>query len=308
VRDAFAKELSAVAAEDPRVIMLSGDIGNRLFDKYKAAFPDRFYNCGVAEANMTTVAAGLAADGLRPIAYTIAPFVTMRVLEQIRVDLCYHKLPAIVVGVGAGLSYASLGPTHHSMEDVACLRALPNMTIVCPADPVEARLALRAALKVEGGPTYIRMGKKGEPVVHAAAPDFKIGKVLVLKPGRDAAILASGTILPVALEAAEKLAAKGVSTEVVSFHTVKPLDEDYLAAAFARFSVVAVLEEHGLAGGLGGALAEWASDRDGLKARLVRVASPAEFIKECGEQDWARARFGLTAEETARKILARLGR
>ncbi|MBI4371690.1 MAG: transketolase [Elusimicrobia bacterium] len=309
MRNAFAAELARAADADPRVVMLSGDIGNRLFDAYKAAHPDRFFNCGVAEANMVTVAAGLAAEGLRPVAYTIAPFVTLRVLEQIRVDLCCHDLPVVVAGVGAGLSYASLGPTHHSMEDVACLRALPNMTVVCPADPAEARLALRAALAREaGGPVYLRLGKKGEPAVHASAPDFRIGRALVLKPGRDAALLAAGTILPEALAAAELLAARGVSTEVVSFHTLKPLDEDYLAAAFARFSVVAAMEEHGLIGGLGAALAEWACERDGLKARLCRIGARDEFLHECGDQAWARGRFGLTAAAAAGKILARLGR
>ena len=202
MRDAFAQELTLAAGEDPRVVMLSGDIGNRLFDKYKAAHPGRFFNCGVAEANMVTLAAGLAREGLRPIVYTITPFVTMRVMEQIRLDLCYHELPVIVVGVGAGLSYSALGPTHHSMEDIACLRALPKMTVVCPGDPVEGRLALRAALKIEKGPVYLRMGKKGEPVVHREAPDFRIGRALVLKPGRDVALLATGTILPEALAAA----------------------------------------------------------------------------------------------------------
>ncbi len=308
MRDAFAKELTALAAADKRVVMLSGDIGNRLFDKYKAAQPERFFNCGVAEANMVTLSAGMAAEGLRPIVYTITPFITMRVMEQIRVDLCYHKSNVVVVGVGAGLSYAALGPTHHSMEDVAALRALPHMTVVCPADPVEARLSLRAALKHEGGPVYLRMGKKGEPVVHQADFDFKIGKATLLKPGTDVALLSSGTILPEAVKAAEILGAKGISAELVSFHTVKPLDEAYLTAAFARFKVVATLEEHGLIGGLGSAVAEWASDRDGLKAKLCRVGSSDEFLHECGEQEHARAHFGLDGASVAAKVLRRLGR
>lgn len=232
----------------------------------------------------------------------------MRVMEQIRVDLCYHRSNVIVVGVGAGLSYAALGPTHHSMEDVAALRALPHMTVVCPADPVEARLSLRAALKHEGGPVYLRMGKKGEPAVHQADFDFKIGKATLLKPGTDVALLGSGTILPEAVKAAEILSAKGISAELVSFHTVKPLDESYLAAAFARFKVVATLEEHGLAGGFGSAVAEWASDRDGLKAKLCRVGSSDEFLHECGEQEHARRHFGLDGASIAAKVLRRLGR
>src|SRR6185437_5126918 len=134
MRNAFADELTKLGRADPRVVMLSGDIGNRLFDKFKAACPDRFYNCGVAEANMMGVAAGMAMSGLKPVAYTITPFVTTRCLEQIRVDVCYHNVPVTVVSVGAGMAYASLGPTHHACEDIALLRALPNMKIVCPAD------------------------------------------------------------------------------------------------------------------------------------------------------------------------------
>src|SRR5215467_4329085 len=144
MRNAFADELTKLGSEEPCVVMLSGDIGNRLFDKFKDRHPGRFLNCGVAEANMTGVAAGMAMCGLRPVAYTITPFVTTRCLEQIRVDVCYHNLPVTIVGVGAGLSYASLNATHHSCEDVAFLRALPNMSIVCPADPVEVRCSLKA--------------------------------------------------------------------------------------------------------------------------------------------------------------------
>lgn len=303
MRDAFAQELTLLALEDPRVVMLSGDIGNRLFDKFKAAAPDRFFNCGVAEANMIGVAAGLAADGMRPIAYTIVPFVTTRCLEQIRVDLCYHKLPAVIVGVGGGLSYASLGATHHSCEDIAFLRMLPNMTVICPGDAVEVRLALRAALKLDG-PCYIRIGKKGEPVVHQKPPAFRIGKAIIVRPGRDVCLLSTGNLLPLALETAAALAKRKVSAQVVSFHTVKPLDAALLRAAFAKFSVVATLEEHSVLGGLGGGVAEWLSDQKCCKARLLRIGTPDEFLHEEGEQEHAREHWGLTPAAVARRVLA----
>src|ERR1700722_8982499 len=173
MRNAFASEMAALADKDERVVLLMGDIGNRLFNDFRAAHPRRFFNCGVAEANMTSMAAGMAACGLRPFTYTITPFATTRCLEQIRVDICYHHLPVVVVGVGAGLSYASLGGTHHACEEVAMLRALPDMTIVCPGDPLEVRLALRAALDWNR-PLYLRLGKKGEPAVHAGTPQFII--------------------------------------------------------------------------------------------------------------------------------------
>ena len=165
MRNAFAEAIAEAAATDKRVVLLSGDIGNRLFDAFKDKFPDRFYNCGVAEANMTSMAAGMAMCGLRPFTYTITPFATTRVMEQIRVDICYHNVPVAIVGTGSGLSYASLGPTHHSCEDVAFLRALPNMTVICPADAAEVRRAVAAVLEI-AGPVYLRLGKKGEPTVH----------------------------------------------------------------------------------------------------------------------------------------------
>src|SRR5262249_37748072 len=155
MRSAFADEVTKIAIEDERVVLLSGDIGNNLFDRFKVANNGRFFNCGVAEANMIGVAAGLALNGLRPIVYTITPFTTTRCLEQIRDDVCYHAVPVIIVGTGAGLSYAELGPTHHSCEDIAILRSLPGMTVLCPCDSVEVRLMLRESLK-QDGPIYMR--------------------------------------------------------------------------------------------------------------------------------------------------------
>lgn len=301
MRDAFASEITALAAADPRVVLLSGDIGNRMFDAFKAKFPDRFMNCGVAEANMVGMAAGLAMSGLRPFVYTINSFVTFRCYEQIRVDLCYHNVPVTLVGVGAGLGYASLGATHHSCEDIAAIRALPNIRVVCPADPLEVRGAVRAAVK-EDGPVYIRIGKKGEPNVHPAAPLFEIGKAILVKPGKEVCLLSTGNVLPLAMETAEALEKSGLSTQVYSFHTVKPLDEAVLANVFSNFSVVATLEEHSLVGGLSGAVAEWMADRPTSKARLCRVGTPDQFLHETGEQEHAREHLGLTPEAISARI------
>ncbi len=302
MRNAFAAEITALAAADPRVVLLMGDIGNRLFDNYKANNPDRFFNCGVAEANMVSMAAGMALCGLRPVAYTITPFITTRCLEQIRVDLCYHNAPVVLVGVGGGLSYASLGGTHHSCEDIALLRALPHMTVICPADAVETKLALRAAFR-HNGPVYLRIGKKGEPVIHTREPEFTIGKAIEIRTGNDVCLLATGNILPITLQAADLLSQDGVSANVVSFHTVKPLDEDFLALAFQKFSVVVTIEEHSRLGGLGGAVAEWLVDSPSQKARLIRIGTPDSFLHEAGEQDYARERFGLTAEAIVKQVM-----
>jgi transketolase len=305
MRNAFAAEITELALADERVVLLSGDIGNRLFDKFRAHFPERFINCGIAEANMIGVAAGLALNGFRPIAYTITPFITTRCLEQIRVDVCYHDVPVMIVAVGAGLSYASLGPTHHSCEDIAFLRALPHMAVVCPGDAVEVRLALRESMKRTSG-TYIRLGKKGEAVIHQTPPAFAIGKAITLRPGRDVCLLSTGNMLPVAIETADLLGKSGVAPQVVSFHTVKPLDVDYLTQAFAKFSLVVTIEEHSRLGGFGAAVAEWLADQPPMRGALCRFGTADEFLHESGEQEHARHHFGLTAPQMAQAIENRL--
>jgi transketolase len=303
MRNAFADELTKLGNEDPRVVMLSGDIGNRLFDKFKDKHPSRFFNCGVAEANMMGVAAGMAMNGLRPVAYTITPFVTTRCLEQIRTDVCYHEAPVTIVAVGAGLAYSGLGPTHHACEDVSFLRSIPNMVVICPGDAFEVRGALRAAMQ-QDRPVYIRMGKKGEPVVHKGPiTDFKIGKAITVAEGSDVCLLSTGNMLPEAMEAAHNLKDKGISAEVVSFHTVKPLDEEKLKQAFARFKLVATLEEHSLIGGFGAAVSEWLVDTETQAKKFLRFGTPDAFFKKSGEQEYAREVLGLTGHQIADKII-----
>lgn len=306
MRNAFADELTKLGDDDSRVVMLSGDIGNRLFDKFKAKHPSRFFNCGVAEANMMGVAAGMAMSGLRPVVYTITPFVTTRCLEQIRTDVCYHEAPVTIVAVGAGLSYAGLGPTHHACEDIAFLRSLPNMKVVCPGDAHEVRSALRAAV-AEDGPVYIRMGKKGEPLVHKKPIDqFRIGNAISVLNGTDVCLLSTGTMLPEAMEAAHKLQEGGISACVVSFHTVKPLDEARLRDAFTRFQLVATIEEHSLIGGLGAAVAEWLADTSTRPANFLRFGTPDAFFKKSGEQEYAREMLGLTGHQIAERTVQAL--
>ena len=305
MRDAFAKEIESLAEEDERIVLLSGDIGNRMYDSFKSKFPERFYNCGVAEANMTGVAAGMAASGLRPFTYTIATFNTQRCFEQIRLDVCYHNVPVTIVSVGGGLSYASLGPTHHACEDIALLRLMPGMTVICPADPVETRLAVRAMRQLDG-PAYIRLGKKGEPILHDTDPDFKIGKAIEMRDGDDVCILAVGPILSNALAAAELLSANGISARIASFHTIKPLDNAYLIDVFTRHDLVVTLEEHNLIGGAGAAVAEWRADFCTTTARLLRLAVPDAFIHSAGSQKYARAQIGLDPQSIAARITTAL--
>jgi transketolase len=306
MRNAFAAEITEIARKSDQVVLLSGDIGNRLFDGFKEVAPERFFNCGIAEANMISAAAGMAMCGLRPVAYTITPFITARCFEQIKLDLCYHNLPVIFVGTGSGLSYASLGASHHSMEDLAILRSLPNLTVICPGDSWELRATLHQALKLDG-PVYIRIGKKGEPEIHSQVPELTIGKAIVLQEGSDVCILSTGNTLALAVECAELLASspQAVSARVVSFHTVKPLDEELLKDVFSNFSLVITLEEHSILGGFGGSIAEWQSSRvfPGAGARLLSFGAADAFLHEAGNQQYARQQFGLTSQHIVPQIL-----
>lgn len=306
MRNAFADELTRLGHDNERIVMLSGDIGNRLFDKFRAAHPTRFYNCGVAEQNMMGVAAGMAMSGLRPIAYTITPFVTTRCLEQIRTDACYHEAPVTVISVGAGLAYANLGPSHHACEDISFLRSIPNMTVICPGDAWEVRAALRGVMN-DNRPAYIRMGKKGEPQVHKSVPEnFKIGEALTIEQGEDICLLSTGNMLPEAMEAAKLLREQGYSVEVVSFHTVKPLDTKRLKDIFSRYKLVATLEEHSLIGGFGSAVAEFLADTQIAPKGFLRFGTPDKFFKLAGEQEFAREQLGLTAHQITQRVLNNL--
>lgn len=304
MRNAFADELTQLGNLQPEIVLLSGDIGNRLFDRYKQAAPDRFFNCGVAEANMISVAAGLALSGLRPIAYTITPFVTYRCFEQIRVDLCYHNLPVVLVGVGAGLAYASLGSTHEACEDVACLRSLPNMSILCPGDAYEVRAALRLALE-QAGPVYIRLGKKNEPTVHEQIPSLALGKGLIVEEGDQICLFATGVMLPFCQQACRLLGQHGIGVRLVSLPCIKPLDQNLLQQAFTSFAAVVTVEEHSLIGGLGSAVAEWWVDKQDQshKAGLIRIGTQDRFIHKAGSQSYKRSQFGLTPDQIAEVII-----
>lgn len=304
MRNAFADELTALARNDQRIVLLSGDIGNRLFDAFKRVDKERFYNCGVAEANMIGVAAGMALSGLRPVTYTITPFTTTRCFEQIRVDVCYHHAPVIIVGTGSGLSYAELGPTHHSLEDLAIFRTLPGMCVLAPCDSHELRALLQAALQ-QDRPVYIRIGKKGEPAIYTQPPTLKIGKVNTLREGREVALLGTGTIMSEVIKAADLLHAQGISSEVVSFHTIKPLDTEFLQDAVARFKLLVVAEEHGLIGGLGSAIAEW-KVKHNITCTQLNFGTPDEFMHEVGSQGYARKKYGLTGENIASSIIKQL--
>ena len=301
MRNAFAKEITNLSADNKKIVLLSGDIGNKLFDPFKSISADNFFNCGIAEANMMGVASGMAMSGLRPIVYTITPFTTTRCLEQIRVDACYHNVPVIIVGTGSGLSYASLGPTHHSLEDFAIFRAIPNITIMAPADEIELKHCLVNALKLNS-PVYIRIGKKGEPIISSEDGSFEVGKSITLKDGKDVCLIGAGTIMPEVLKASELLEEKKITCRVESFHTIKPLDEDTLNDVFSKFSVISVIEEHSKIGGLYGAISEYYASSK-FDTNILCFGVQDEFMHEVGSQQYAREKYGLNSGNIYTKTL-----
>lgn len=302
MRNAFADEILNLALLDPRIVVLSGDIGNRLFDKFKAAMPTRFYNCGVAEANMISLAAGLASSGLRPVCYTITPFVTTRCLEQIKLDVCYHEMPVTIVGTGSGLSYAALGSTHHSFEDIAIMRALPGMRVLAPADPAELRRLLRESLS-QSCPSYLRIGKKGEPDL-TSGKQSDPGRWQHLHEGHDATILSCGTILSEALPAVESLSASGINVGLWNCAYVKPLD--LVALDSLPRSLVFSIEEHSVLGGFGSAVAEVFCSSP-MPRRLHRIGIPDRFLHDTGEQHESRIHCGLDSTAIVNAVTSALG-
>ncbi len=305
MRNAFIRALTEAANDDPRIVFLTGDLGFKLFDDFARRFPGRFMNVGVAEATMAGVASGLAFEGKKPFIYSIVPFATLRCYEQIRNDLCYHEADVTVVGVGGGYSYGPNGPTHHALEDIAVMRVLPNMAVVCPGDPAETVAAVHT-LAAHRGPAYLRLGRAGEPTVHPGPVSFRLGESLLLRDGGDATVLSTGNMLETAVKSADLLAAEGITCRVVSMPCVKPLDTTALDAAADETRAIVALEEHSMLGGFGSAVAECLAER-GAAPPFRRVAAADRFSHLCGEQDYHRRAHGLTAEGVAGVVRTLLG-
>lgn len=255
MRKAFIQELIEQARTDPSLFLVVGDLGYSVVEPFEREFPDRFLNAGIAEQNMTGVAAGLASEGYHVLTYSIANFPTLRCIEQIRNDICYHRLPVTIVTVGGGLAYGSQGYSHHGREDLAMMRVLPGMTVVAPGDPVETALALRELLKLKEGPGYLRLGKTREPVVYEQEPAFQLGQAIKVSEGSDITLISTGGTLEKTVQAARELKDKGIEAGVLSMHTVSPLDSASVINSSRETGRVLTIEEHG-AGGLAAAVAE----------------------------------------------------
>jgi transketolase len=289
VRTAFIQALIQRARENPRVFLVVGDLGYSVVEPFAAEFPDRFLNAGVAEQNMTGIAAGLASEGYHVFTYSIANFPTLRCLEQIRNDVCYHNLPVTVVAVGSGLAYGNLGYSHHGVQDIAAIRCMPHITIASPADPGETRACLDRLL-INPGPSYLRLGKAGEPDLHTRSIEG-YSPVEVIRGDSPLAIVATGSILSVALQAAAQMPASGVRPYVFSVPFLAPVDQTSFTSIWNCRNVITV-EEHVRAGGFGSLLRELAPDN--VRFRSMAVNDQAAHL--VGSQTYLRDRNGLTVD------------
>jgi transketolase len=305
MRGAFFRELLELAEQDERVHLVVGDLGFGVVEEFARRFPKRFLNAGVAEQNMTGIAAGMALSGKIVFTYSIANFPILRCLEQVRNDVCYHNANVKIVAVGGGLAYGALGATHHATEDLAILRSLPQMVVVAPGDPVETEAAPRA-LTAHVGPCYLRLGRAGEAKVHRKQIDFVLGKAIEMREGRDVTLISTGGMLGTALQVADLLCEASVQARLLSMHTVRPLDTAAIESAVRETGAVFTLEEHSVVGGLGGAVAEFLAENWEAPVVFKRFGLPSEFSCFVGSQEYMRARHGLSAEAVALSIRAKM--
>lgn len=301
MRNSFLNELFELARKDERIVLIVGDLGFGVVTPFMEQLPRQFLNAGVAEQNMTGMAAGMALSGKIAFTYSIGNFPTMRCLEHVRNDVCYHNANVKIVTVGGGFAYGAMGATHHAIEDLAVMRSLPGIVVVAPGDPVESRAATRAITEYSG-PCYLRLGKAGEPVVHQAPIEFKLGKAIQMREGRDATLICTGGILQTAVRTAERLAKEGIETRLLSMHTLKPLDTGAVLAAAEETRAIVTLEEHSILGGLGSAVAEVLAEADIPKIPFKRIGVPPAFSPHIGSQEYMQERHGLTPEAIASTV------
>ena len=309
MRDNFARTMHEIGHKVKDVFIVVADISPAgSMAPFRADFPDRFINVGVAEQSMIALCAGLALRGCRPFAYTIATFAIYRPFEQVRDDVCYQNLPVTIVGIGGGIAYSTLGGTHHAQEDVAVMSALPNMTVMAPCDPAETAAATWAAIE-RNGPVYLRLGKAGEPDLTSTAPErFVFGRIRRIRTGSDVCILSYGPITKMAVDAAETIEREsGATVAVVSVHTVKPLDREGIARVLQQFSTVVVVEEHSPRGSLGGQVKEIAWE-SGARCRLTTFSLQDEFIHAFGTHAYLLRCHGLNVEAITKAVLTPVAR
>lgn len=304
MRDTVIRTLIELGKEDKDIEFITGDLGFGVLKSFWETLPNQFINAGIAEQNMTGVAAGMALEGKKVFTYSIGNFPTLRCLEQIRNDCAYHNANVNVICVGGGYVYGSLGMSHHATEDIAILRALPDVTVICPGDPVEAALAVKKIAQTDGT-CYLRLGRGGEQNVNTVIKEFEIGKAYKLRDAKDmnkkVAVFSTGAILEETSKACDMLEEQGIAVEQYSFPTVKPIDRAVIEDCAKRFDNIFTVEEHNIVGGFGGAVAEVLAECGG-KAKLHRIGIDDFYCIEVGSQAYLREQVGINAEGIVKKV------
>ena len=305
MRDTFVKTLIEEAKKDKNIELITGDLGFGVLKPYFEQLPNQFTNAGIAEQNMTGVAAGMALCGKTVFTYSIGNFPTLRCIEQIRNDCAYPHANVKIVCVGGGFVYGSLGLSHQATEDIAILRALPEVTVVCPGDLVEAAEATKAIAHTPGT-VYLRLGRGGEKRVHNKIDNFQIGKAIKIREAKEdcnkkVALFSTGAILDEVTEAAGILEKEGIGVEEYSFHTVKPIDKDVILDCANRYDYIVTVEEHNVIGGFASAVSEVITDSD-ENVRLIKIGLNDEYCSKVGNQKYLRAQYGMTAQDIVKKV------
>ncbi|GHU81184.1 1-deoxy-D-xylulose-5-phosphate synthase [Clostridia bacterium] len=301
MRDTFVATLIEIAKKDRNVTLITGDLGFGVLKPFWEQLPDQFINAGIAEQNMTGMAAGMALEGKTVFTYSIGNFPTLRCIEQIRNDCAYHNANVKIVCVGGGFVYGSLGMSHHATEDIAIMRALPNVTVMAPADLQEATCATNAIYKTQGT-CYLRLGRGGEKLIHESEPNFKIGKAIKINDGSRVAVFSAGAIFDQAQQACGILSNDGITPALYTFPTVKPIDKEVIEECAAKFDVIVTVEEHNVIGGFGSAVAEVLAEIKSPKAYLIKIGLNDVYSSIVGSQDYLRDYYGMSAVKIAARV------
>ena len=304
MRDSVIRTLVDLGLKDKDIELVTGDLGFGVLKPFWETLPDQFINAGIAEQNMTGIAAGMALEGKKVFTYSIGNFPTLRCLEQIRNDCAYHNANVNVICVGGGYAYGSLGMSHHATEDIAVLRALPDVTVICPGDPIEAMAAVKAIANTEGT-CYLRLGRGREKNIHSELKDFEIGKAYQLREAKDAdkkiAVFSTGAILEETDKACDMLEGSGFAIAQYSFPTVKPIDEEVIKSCADKYEYIFTVEEHNIVGGFGSAVAEVLSEL-GSSTMLHRIGIDDFYCIKVGSQEYLREQVGINAEGIFNKV------
>lgn len=309
MRDTFVRTLVSLAQENRNIELLTGDLGFGVLKPYWESVPDQFTNAGIAEQNMTSVAAGMALTGKTVFTYSIGNFPTLRCLEQIRNDCAYHEANVKIICVGGGFVYGSLGMSHHATEDIAIMRALPDIVVMAPGDPLETIEATKA-IAAYPGTCYLRLGRGGERNVHREIKEFCIGKAIPIRSTQEGttckvALFSTGAILEETCETAKQLESLGIGVEQYSFPTIKPIDKEIIITCAQRNDLIVTVEEHNIVGGFGSAVAEIMAEHN-EKARLLRIGIEDLYCVRVGSQEYLRDQYGLNAKSIVTKVMSAL--